>query len=276
MSNRTPRVWRIVMLAALLALGFAAARDSATARQDDNPVYNEVALLESAIIDVYPHDPAAITRGLVYHGGYLYESAGLEDRSALRQIDPASGEVLRALDLPARHAGAGLARIDNTLVQLTERAGIARVVALGSLAPVAEFAYDGTARGLCADEQFIYMSNGTPFIALRDRTTFEPIVSFLVTVRGSMVERLDELECVGDHIYATVSRTDFIVQIDKSNGVVTAVIDAANLLSSSERAALGKDDLLSGIAYQPESETFLVTGQHWPKLYEVTFVETDR
>lgn len=276
MSKRSPRVWHIIVLAALLALGLAEARDSATARQDENPVYNEVALLEPAIVEVRPHDPAASTRGLLYHAGYLYESAALDERSVLRQIDPATGDVWQSVELPAGEAGAGLARIDNTLIQLTERAGIAQVIDLDSFAPVSEFAYSGTGHGLCADERYIYMSDGTPFIAMRDRVTFEPIVSFLVTVRGSMVERLDELECVGDYIYATVDRTDFIVQIDKTNGVVTAVIDAANLLSSSERAALGKDDQLSGIAYQPEAETFLLTGRHWPKLYEVTFVEADR
>lgn len=41
-----------------------------------------------------------------------------------------------------------------------------------------------------------------------------------------------------DYLYANVWKTDYIVQIDKSNGVVVGVIDASGLLTEDERADL--------------------------------------
>jgi glutamine cyclotransferase len=34
--------------------------------------------------------------------------------------------------------------------------------------------------------------------------------------------------------------------------------------------------VLNGIAYNPQSKTFFVTGKLWPKLFEVKFVPTSR
>ena len=39
------------------------------------------------IINVYPHDQAAFTEGLVIDGGVLYEGTRLNGRSALRRVD---------------------------------------------------------------------------------------------------------------------------------------------------------------------------------------------
>ena len=38
---------------------------------------------------------------------------------------------------------------------------------------------------------------------------------------------LNELECVGDHVYANVWQTDEIVRIDLATGRVDAVVDAS-------------------------------------------------
>jgi glutamine cyclotransferase len=32
---------------------------------------------------------------------------------------------------------------------------------------------------------------------------------------------------------------------------------------------------LNGIAYRPESESFLLTGKRWKRLFEVVFVQAD-
>ena len=62
---------------------------------------------------------------------------------------------------------------------------------------------------------------------------------------------------------------DQIVRIDSRTGRVTAVIDAANLLSPLERQGV---DVMNGIAYDPRDRTFLVTGKLWPRLFRVRFV----
>jgi glutamine cyclotransferase len=54
---------------------------------------------------------------------------------------------------------------------------------------------------------------------------------------------------------------------------VVAVIDCSSLLTDEERAKLNDPDaVLNGIAYDPETDTFLITGKYWPKMFEVKFV----
>ena len=69
------------------------------------------------------------------------------------------------------------------------------------------------------------------------------------TQGGVAQERINELECVDDAVYANVWQTDRILRIDPRTGAVTAEIDAAGLLTAEERAAA---DVLNGIAYDPE------------------------
>ena len=49
------------------------------------------------------------------------------------------------------------------------------------------------------------------------------------------------------------------------------MIDASALLTDAEKADLPPGSVLNGIAYNPESETFYITGKDWPKLFEVVF-----
>jgi glutamine cyclotransferase len=78
---------------------------------------------------------------------------------------------------------------------------------------------------------------------------------------------LNELECVGDQIYANVWKTSRILRIEKS-GRVSAVIDASNLPVSRPD---DPDAVLNGIAYLPATRRFLLTGKLWPSMFEVTF-----
>ena len=58
--------------------------------------------------------------------------------------------------------------------------------------------------------------------------------------------------------------------------MVVGVIDTTeHLLSDEERAALSEQQVLNGIAYNPDTDTFLITGKQWPKMFEVRFVESE-
>ena len=65
--------------------------------------------LRVEVLESFPHDPQAFTQGLLLHGGKLYESTGLYGRSSLREVELATGKVLRRVDLPAAVFGEGLA-----------------------------------------------------------------------------------------------------------------------------------------------------------------------
>ncbi len=230
---------------------------------------NPIETLTVEVLSVRPHDPAAYTQGLLLHEQMLYESTGRYRESSLRRVDPHTGQVLQQVDLPPDIFGEGLARHDNRLVQLTYRKQFALVYEIEAFGTLGRLSYQGQGWGLCHDGDHFIMSNGSATLTIRDPATFEVTDQIYVTRDGSPVMNLNELECVGNEVYANIYRSDRIVRIAKDTGKVMADIDASGLLSLAERLSA---DVLNGIAYDPENETFLITGKLWPKLFEVRFV----
>jgi glutamine cyclotransferase len=236
------------------------------------PAAAQSAAMRVETVASYPHDPRAFTQGLVWQDGALYESTGLVGRSSLRQVELTSGRVLRQADLPPPLFGEGLAWARGELVQLTWQSGRALRWAPADFASRGEWKYDGEGWGLCFDGTALVQSDGSHRLFFRDPQTFAVTRTLAVTENGQPLGRLNELECVGDLIYANVWMTDRIVAIASLNGVVRASIDAGGLLSAGERAAIGQGAILNGIAHDPGDGTFLLTGKLWPKLFRVRFV----
>jgi glutamine cyclotransferase len=224
------------------------------------------------VLAVYPHDPRAFSQGLIWHDGALLESTGQYSRSTLRRVDPVSGTVLARRDLDPGLFGEGLALAGGRLVQLTWYAGLAMVYDLASLEPVGQLDYHGEGWGLAWDGERFVMSNGSSLLAFRDATTFEVLGEVEVTQEGQAVGNLNELEVAEGAIYANIWYQDWIAKIDPQTGQVTARIDASKLLTRDERRRLGNAGVLNGIAYDPASRTFWLTGKYWPKMFQVTFV----
>jgi glutamine cyclotransferase len=223
------------------------------------------------VVAEYPHDDKAFTQGLLLHGGRLYESTGLVGRSSLREVDLASGAVLRQRDIPAPYFAEGLALVGEELLQITYTSGELFRWDRSTFESTGSATYDGEGWGLCYDGTAVWMTDGSADLFKRDPVTFDLLATVPVTDDGDPVVRLNELECVGGAIYANVWLTDDIVRIDPASGRVTARIDASPL-----RASLGgplvTDAVLNGIAYQQDGDLFLVTGKLWPTLFAVRFV----
>lgn len=220
------------------------------------------------VLATRPHDPRAFTQGLFLADGVLYESTGLNGESTLRRVDPATGRVLERVDLPDTVFAEGLARVGDRLIQLTWQNRVAFVYDRATFRQIGQHAYDTEGWGLCHDGRRLVMSDGTSTLFFRDPATFGVVGQVAVTVDGVPRDLLNELECVGNRVYANVWQTDTIVRIDPATGIVDAVIDASGLLAPDERAAA---DVLNGIAWDPAAGTFLITGKLWPKLFEVRF-----
>jgi len=148
---------------------------------------------------------------------------------------------------------------------------VALVYDVATFERLGELPYEGEGWGLCFDGERLVMSDGSSTLTFRNPETFEVLGTVPVTLDGRPLERLNELECVGDDVYANVWFSDMIVRIEKATGRVAAVVDAASLVAASERPPVA-DAVLNGIAYDPAAGTFLVTGKLWPKLFEVRFV----
>lgn len=223
------------------------------------------------VVAEFPHDTAAFTQGLVWaDDGELYESTGRRGKSSLRRVDIASGEVLQVHELAAEYFGEGLARIEDELFQITWQEGTAFVYDASGFETRATYNYQGEGWGLCFDERQLVMSDGSSTLTFRDPANFEPIGEVRVMQDGQSLTQLNELECVGDRVYANVLGDDHIYEIDPTTGEVTAVVDASALGPQANEASA----VLNGIAYSPKSGHFYLTGKNWPTLYEVTFEPT--
>ena len=223
---------------------------------------------ELQVISSHSHDGGAFTQGLEMHDGSLYESTGLYGHSSLREVDPASGEVLRQTQLDESLFGEGITVVGDTIVMLTWREEVALVFDIETFEVVGNHTYSGEGWGLCNDGTSLVMSNGTSELAFRDPEDFTVQSTLLVTLDGQQTNLLNELECVGGMIYANVWRSDLILAINPTSGAVEFTVDASQLAASESGPSKG---VLNGIAYFAEHDAFLVTGKNWTSMHLVSF-----
>lgn len=221
------------------------------------------------VVRTLPHDSTAYTQGLLLHDGLLYESTGQYGRSTVRTVDPSDGSVLSSVPLDSMYFAEGLARVDDRLIQLTWKEGVARVLDLETLDSIGTFTYGGEGWGLCYDGSSFWMSDGTSTLTRRDVETFTVQQTLDVTSDGRSVYSLNELECVGTDLWANVYQRDEIVRIDIATGRVTGVLNAASLTRDAGRSG-DREAVLNGIAFNPATGTFFVTGKLWGTMYEIS------
>jgi glutamine cyclotransferase len=247
-------------VAVLVGCGGGEPAPTAEAQPDaPAPVVQPVVLAE------IPHDTSAWTQGLEFDGPTLYEGTGRVQASQLRELDPATGAVLRSTPTPNRYYGEGITVVDDRIWELTWRDGVAVEWDKATLTPKREVAVDGEGWGLCRDGDRLVRSDGTDRLRFHDPVTFAETGSVNVTQEGRPVRDLNELECVDGQVLANVWKQNSIVRIDPATGKVTAVVDATALASD---AGANTERVLNGIAHIDAGE-YLLTGKYWPTMYRV-------
>lgn len=222
------------------------------------------------VVHVFPHDPNAYTQGLVYHNGFLYEGTGLKGRSSLRKVKLETGEVLQKIDVPQQFFGEGIAIFKNQILQLTWTAHTGFIYDLSDFHKLGQFTYPTEGWGLTSYDTELFMSDGTSVIHVIDANTFREKRQFTVLDGSTPVTKLNELEFVGDQIFANVWQSDRIARISPKTGKVVGWIDLSGLLSPVYR--LEEDSVLNGIAYDPDGKRLFVTGKLWPSVFEIQIV----
>jgi len=220
------------------------------------------------IIATYPHDTAAFTQGLFFWEGILYESTGHYGQSTVRKTVIETGEVTAFRDLPAEYFGEGITRWKDKIIALTWRSGTGFVIDLETLTPLDAFGYPGEGWGLTANGTHLIQSDGSNILRFLDPESFEITSTLPVKIDGKPLRNINELEWINGEIWANVWQSDLIARIDPESGNVTAVIDFTGLFPASGRQQ-PNDDVLNGIAYDPETGRLFVTGKRWPNLYEI-------
>jgi glutamine cyclotransferase len=223
------------------------------------------------VVNTFPHDARAFTQGLLFHDGKLLDSTGLYGQSSLREVDLATGTVLRKSAVPSQYFAEGLALLDGKLYQLTWQTGKAFVYDLNAdpkgFRQAGEFSYTGEGWGLATDGHWLIMSDGTSVIRFLNPAIFAVDHTIQVLKDDMPQERLNELEYVKGEIYANIWKTDWVARIDPVSGRVAGMIDFSFLLPAADRTTT--TDVLNGIAYDPAGDRLFVTGKNWPKLFEV-------
>lgn len=263
--QKPPISLRLTITLLALAIGqIHAGQPNQPARHASIPEYT------FKVVQVFPHDTAAYTQGLVYHNGFLYEGTGLEGRSSLRKVRLETGEVLQKIDIPPQYFGEGIVILNNQIIQLTWQSQVGFIYDLNSFRLLRQFSYPGEGWGLATNGRDIFMSDGTAEIRVLDGATLREKRRLQVRDGNTPVTQLNELEFVGGEIFANIWQTDRIARISPANGRVVGWIDLKGLLSPVYKLEFGA--VLNGIAYDPEHKRLFVTGKLWPSIFEIQLV----
>lgn len=252
------------------------------------------------VVAEYPHDPEALTQGLIYTGGFFYESIGLPGQSSIRKVELKTGRVIQQHAVDSRFLGEGLTEWRGQLIQLTpmrtRQNGIRSFIldnlkAMGapfldrdsgvrydinSLEPKSTFGYNIAGWGLTHDDHQFIKSDGTSILRFLNPDTMKWQAQIAVVEAGKGIRWLNELEYINGEVYANIWQQDRIAIIQLNSGQVTGWIDLSQLRSRmvpppkdvEGLGAYGKA-VANGIAYDAAGGRLFVTGKNWPRLFEI-------
>jgi len=227
----------------------------------------EARQLSYEVVNSYLHDRTSFTQGLVWNDGGFYESTGQYGSSKLRRLEFPSGHVAREINLSPELFGEGLALIGNRLIQLTWKSHRGFVYDRDTFQLIREFSYDTEGWGLTYDGTNLILSDGSSDLFYIDPTSFKVLRKLSIKMNDRPIRELNELEFIEGEIWANVWQTDLILRIDPQTGSVKSYLDLKGILAPSD--SRGDENVLNGIAYDPEHKRVFITGKLWPRIFEI-------
>jgi glutaminyl-peptide cyclotransferase len=230
------------------------------------PVESQVSNYTYEVVNVFPHDPDAFTEGLIYNGGFLYESTGQYGHSSLRKVNLKTGTVEKQVNLSSEYFGEGIVVVGDKIIQLTYQTQIAFIYDKSTFQVLGNFSYKGEGWALAYNEQDLIMSNGSDTLTFLNPATLHITRQIQVHDGNVKVENLNELEYINGSIYANIFEDQKIAIINPQTGQVNSWIDLSGITSQE-----GADSwrVLNGIAYDTANNRLFVTGKDWAHLYEI-------
>lgn len=233
------------------------------------------ASIQYSIVNVYPHDTAAFTEGLLVHEGQLYESTGgqaqISDfKSWFGPVDLKTGKALKKIMLDTSYFGEGINIFKGNLYQLTWQNHKGFVYDAKTFKKLKEFTYAGEGWALTNDGTYLIMSDGSSNLQYLDPESLKVVKILGVQDNSGPVGNINELEYINGFIYANQYLTNYILKIDPSSGKVVGKLDFDSL--NNQVKTKFPDALeMNGIAYDSASGKIYITGKAWPNLYEIKF-----
>lgn len=264
--SRATWLWIGMVVAIVAAAGLTAAGPFSPFRKRTGDVQTV------EVVAAFAHDPGAFTQGLIWSNGSLYEGTGQYGKSSLRRVDLQTGRVEQSVPVDAKIFGEGITELDDHIYQLTWENHLGLIYDRQTFRIVGSFRYAGEGWGLTTDGEQLIMSDGSSTLRFLNPKTFA--VTRRVTVRGAggTVDKLNELEYVDGEIYANIWYSDRIARISPKDGRLLGWIDCSHVYPANRR---GREEVMNGIAWDPEQQRLFITGKNWPKLYEIKVVSAE-
>jgi glutamine cyclotransferase len=258
---------KVILLGCLLSLPVFFQGNSAQGNAAAAAVSPTIPVYGIKVVNQYPHDIGFFTQGLFYHDGYLYEGTGKRGLSTLSKRSLERSEVVMSHKLSNSYFGEGIELVEDRIYQLTWQSHMVFVYNRDNFEPLTTHYNATEGWGLAYDGAHLILSDGSATIQFMDPENFSPQRKITVTLNGSPVPNINELEYIDGEIWANVWQTDFILRIDPETGVTNSYIDLSGL---SEYTQLGSNEaVLNGIAWDEDQQRLFVTGKHWAHLFEI-------
>lgn len=222
------------------------------------------------VLQKKPHDRANYVQGMEIHDGLLYISAGGYGRSRLLRYDLDSGLTQVERRLHPRLFAEGLTLLGDRIYLLTWRERMLLEFSRDDMKAIAWHPIPGEGWGLTNDGTHLIYTDGGDKLHYVDPASKRTVRSVPVTEDGKPLTRLNELEWIDGRIWANVWLTDRIVIVDPDSGEVTGNVDLSGLLDPAERP--NTDDVLNGIARDPDTGAVWVTGKRWPWMFSIDVI----
>jgi glutamine cyclotransferase len=233
------------------------------------------AIINYSVVNIFPHDTAAFTEGLLIHDGQLYESTGGQPQSNdfkswFGPVDIKTGKFEKKIMLDTSYFGEGINILGGKLYQLTWQSHIGFVYDAKTFKKIKDFPITGEGWALTNDGTNLIMSDGTSNLKYLDPETLKVIKITGVQDNNGPVNNINELEYIKGYIYANQYGTSYILKIDPGSGRVVGKLDFTSL-DNQLKAKFPNALEMNGIAYDSAANKVFITGKAWPNLYEVRF-----
>lgn len=227
------------------------------------------ASLTYKIVRQIPHSKEDYTQGLVYWKGKIYESTGREGYSRLIRKNPETGALEMERKMDKSIFGEGITILNEKIYQLTYRQKIGFIYDVENFELIREFdlqTLEGW--GLTNDLKNIIASDGSMVLNFYDPEYLNQTGQLQVADDVGLTDNLNELEFAEGNIWANVYGESYIIKIEYETGKILGILELENLYP--QDIPRNYDHVLNGIAYNPDRNTFFVTGKLWPVMYEIT------
>ncbi len=228
------------------------------------------------IVNTYPHNPEAYTQGLEFYRDTLFESTGHYGKSTLKKVNLETGEAYKEIEIPQKYFAEGITILNDKIYQLTWKEKVGFIYDVDTFEMLDQFAYNESKEGwgLTNDGQRLYKSDGSEKIWFLNPETLAEEDYIQTVTHRTVATQLNELEWVEGKIYANTYQKNGVAIINPKNGAIEGLINFEGLKDKIGNAA-GLDplnDVLNGIAYDPNSKKLYVTGKDWDTLFEVKII----